>query len=296
MTKISIIGPGRVGGAFAIALSGRGYVVDSIAVRQPEKGRDIAERLGRDVAVVAPDHLDELGGEIILITTRDDQIKGVASQLSSVRLSEGTKVLHTSGSRTSEILYELRTSGVEIGSIHPLVSISDPVLGASRFEGAYFCVEGDAGAVSAAKEIAASLGGRPFEIPTGKKPLYHAAAVMACGHLVALISESVEILSICGPAAEESKSILLPLIGSTLQNLRDQSFADALTGPFARDDIETFRSHVAAFEGEISDEIVSAYLLLGMRSLEIARRNKGDTGGSDEFIELVRGLLERDPS
>jgi predicted short-subunit dehydrogenase-like oxidoreductase (DUF2520 family) len=289
MTKISIIGPGRVGGALAIALSGRGFAIESIASKRPDAGADIAERSG--ARIVGADDLGALNGEIILITTRDDQIEGVVRELAVHSHLSGTCFLHTSGSRTSALLSPLREQGSEVGSIHPLVSISDAVLGASRFEGAYFCIEGDAGAVESAKKIADALGGRPFEIATDKKPLYHAAAVMACGHLVALISEAVEMLSICGPGEDESKRILFPLIESTLRNLHEQPFEEALTGPFARADVETFRSHLAAFENEVAEEIVSAYLLLGARSLDLAiRRNPGSIG-PESFLELVKDIL-----
>ncbi len=293
MTKISIIGPGRVGGALAIALSGRGFVIDSIVARNYERASAIIEKIGGGTRIVGPDRLDELRGEIILITTRDDQIAEVALELASHPPAAGTKVLHTSGSRTSEVLTPIRNAGAHTGSFHPLVSISEPFLGSTRFKGVYFCIEGDSQAVSAANEIAVSLGGKPFEIPTDKKPLYHAAAVMACGHVVALISEAVEMLSKCGPDEAESKRILLPLIDSTLQNLHEQAFEEALTGPFARADIETFRSHLSAFEGELSEEVLFAYLLLGQRSLEIARKKDPASSNFDRFAGMIHDLLSR---
>ena len=70
--------------------------------------------------------------------------------------------------------------------MHPLVSVSDAFLGAERFAGVYFCIEGEAAAVAAATSLAISLGGKAFSIPTDSKPLYHAAAVTASGHLVAV--------------------------------------------------------------------------------------------------------------
>ena len=41
-------------------------------------------------------------------------------------------------------------------------------------------------AVEAAKKIVDALGGKSFSIETKYKTLYHASAVTACGHLVAV--------------------------------------------------------------------------------------------------------------
>jgi predicted short-subunit dehydrogenase-like oxidoreductase (DUF2520 family) len=160
--------------------------------------------------------------------------------------------------------------------MHPLVSVSDPVVGADRFRGAYFCIEGNDEAVAAASELAESLGGNPFSIETKFKPLYHASAVMACGHMVALIDAALEMLSRCGIESERAQDVLLPLIRSTIENLETQSPAEALTGTFARADADAFERHLLAFDDEVSGEIRDIYLLLGERSMDLAERRGAD--------------------
>lgn len=293
MPKISIVGPGRVGGAFAIALAKRGFDIDSIVAKSVEAVRNLADRLPAGVKVLGPDSLSGLVGDVVLITTRDDQIEAAAAQLAAAIDTSGRVFLHTSGSRTSDTLASLKTSGGNTGSLHPLVSISDPYIGSGRFEGAYFCVEGDPKAVGAAKAIARALGGNPFEIPTESKPLYHAAAVMACGHLVALISEAVEALEACGPDKETAMRILLPLISSTVSNLGEQDPAEALTGTFARADLETYRAHLDAFAGKVPEEIVAAYLLLGRKSLDLAAEKADPPSGLESLIGEIDRDLDR---
>jgi len=243
--------------------------------------------LPADVRFLGAGELSEISSKVVLITTRDDQIEGAADRLAREADCSGVICLHTSGSRTSAALKALRAKGAVTGSLHPLVSISDPFIGSERFAGAYFCVEGEPGAAAAATAIAERLGGMPFEIPTESKPLYHAAAVMACGHLVALISESIEVLTACGPDRETSKNIFLPLIQSTIGNLGEQDLPEALTGTFARADAETFRAHMAAFEGRVSGEIVTAYLLLARRSLELAAARKDPPAGIAALMDQV---------
>jgi predicted short-subunit dehydrogenase-like oxidoreductase (DUF2520 family) len=139
----------------------------------------------------------------------------------------------------------------------------------------------------------AALGGRPFSVETGLKPLYHASAVMACGHVVALIDAAVESLARCGLTRAEAKETLLPLISSTIENLGRQTTSEALTGTFARADSQTFERHVEALGTSASVDVLSIYLLLGKRSLELARSQGADEKGirsiSDRIEELSNG-------
>ncbi|MEQ1644041.1 MAG: DUF2520 domain-containing protein, partial [Pyrinomonadaceae bacterium] len=83
---------------------------------------------------------------------------------------------------------------------------------------------------------------------------------------------SVEMMTKVGLSAEQSKEILMPLVLSTVNNLNEQDTAAALTGTFARADIETFTRHLTSLNDNVSDELLEIYLLLGERSLELAAR------------------------
>jgi len=217
------------------------------------------------------ENVDSISSEVVFITTRDADIAKVSTSLKD-KLVKGGFVFHTSGALTSAILDGLAASGSHVGSIHPLISISRADLGPERFPGAYFCIEGTPQAVEKAKVIVKDLGGKPFAIETKFKTLYHAAAVMACGHLVALFDSAVEVLTACGLSPEESKTILMPLVSSTVENLGDQSTSAALTGTFGRADIDTFTRHLTALNENVSDDLLEIYLLLGERSLQLAAK------------------------
>jgi predicted short-subunit dehydrogenase-like oxidoreductase (DUF2520 family) len=236
--------------------------------------------------LLPPDEVDEgLHTDIVFFTTQDAELRdAIAEYRGRVR---DAVVFHTSGSTPSSILEPLRDDGNEVGSLHPLVSISSPELGPERFPGAYMCVEGDPRAVETGREIVKDLGGKSFCIETRFKTLYHAAAVTACGHLVALFDAAIEMMSDCGLSKEESTEILLPLVTSTVLNLGKQSTAEALTGTFARADSETFTRHLAALNEVGSDELLEIYLLLGERSLELAAK----AGVSPERIERMRSKV-----
>jgi predicted short-subunit dehydrogenase-like oxidoreductase (DUF2520 family) len=294
MRTISIIGVGRLGGALAIALARKYYEIENLIARAPEKAQIIFDFVGGNLLDFSPKDLSEITSDAIFIATQDFEIENVANALAK-NLRTKPFVFHTSGSLSSEILKSLQEIGCKVASFHPLVSISESISGANRFENAYFCIEGDAEAVYAAGKIAADLGGKSFSIAPENKSLYHAAAVTACGHLVALIDAAIEMLSKCGVDEGQSKEILLPLIKSTIENLNEQTTAEALTGTFARADVETFEKHLQVLRENVSQETVEVYLQLGARSAHLAERQGADIEKLAELrkrISLAKGALK----
>ena len=282
MQSVSIVGVGRLGGALALALSRAGYQVENLIYRSnvPE---DIAGLISPSPNLITFKDLEGISSDAIFITSADPDIEAISSRL-SLKIKNKPLVFHASGSLSSDILSDLADAGCATGSMHPLVSISDPVRGSERFAGAFFCIEGQDEAVVAAKEMVVKLGGNGFSIETRFKSLYHAAAVTASGHLVALIDIAMETLSKCGIGPDEAKRILMPLVKSTVENLENQSNAKALTGTFARADEEAFERHLRALSENVPDEIIRIYLEMGNRSLDLAE----SFGQSPESVQKVR--------
>ena len=287
MQSVSIIGVGRVGGALAIALARSGYGIDYLVHRDGLTAKNISHLLPATTKFVAwASQSPDLDSDIVFIATADPDIAHVAAEIRD-RLRRRSVVLHTSGSLSSASLSVLADAGHFTASMHPLVSISDAISGADNFSNAFFCIEGNETAVSTARAIVESLAGRAFSIDSAKKPLYHAAAVMACGHLVALVDIAIEMLSKCGIEKGVGKEILLPLISSTIENLETRSPAQALTGSFARLDAEAIARHLSAIGRDMTDQVKDAYVLLGERSIELAALN----GGNAADVQVVRDLI-----
>lgn len=287
MPKVAIVGVGRLGGALALALDKAGYSIDQLVHRDPATARSVATLLPETTRLTSFDQISRISSDIVLITTADPDIAPTAGRLVNL-LASGAVVLHTSGSLSSDILDELSSAGCKTAGMHPLVSVSDPISGAENFSGAYFCLEGHADAVATAKRIAEALGGSVFEIDPNDKALYHAAAVTASGQLVAVIDIAIEMLSGCGVDAVTAKEILLPLIRSTIRNLGLQSPSAALTGSFARADVQAFERHLGAIDRkDLSPIIREVYLLLGERSLDLAGGNGADADAVQRLRESI---------
>ena len=285
--NVSIVGAGRVGTALGMALSKNGYQVRAVITKDPAGARRAAKIFGQKAFALSADPLNSISykqteglirSSLILIATPDDVINSVARKMAAffeqnslfTRSKMRRTVLHTSGALSSAELQPLKRLGFATGSLHPLISISDVHSGSSMFRDSFFCVEGDKRARSAAVSIARALGGKTFSIKSNSKALYHAAAVMAAGNMIALFDMAIKMLQRCGLSARRSREVLLPLLKSSIANLETADPADALTGPFARGDVVTVRKHLAAIKAQDLDSVLAVYAALGRHSLSLA--------------------------
>jgi predicted short-subunit dehydrogenase-like oxidoreductase (DUF2520 family) len=268
-SRVSIIGTGRLGTTLAVALASRGYTIRSLVARTEKNARKAARLLDAEVQVLAAKQLRTLiGADLFVITVPDDQIAGVAQQLSEINADPNVTALHTSGALSSEVLAPLREKGWHTGSIHPLMSVSGSD---DSLRGAFWSVEGDRSALRLGKEIVRDLEGKSFSIRAEDKPLYHAAAVMVSGNVVALFDVALEMLAECGLDRKTAHAILWPLIASTVRSLGTKTPEASLTGTFSRGDVATVTRHLAAMR---NPEVKDLYRMLGKRSLQLAGLDK----------------------
>ena len=289
--SVSIIGAGKLGTAFALALAANGYAIEAVVTRRIQSARRTVNALGTQTQALSATQFARLSpSDILLITTPDDAIEAVAEQLTSAIkwTGRGRIALHASGALSSEALNSLRAIGFHIGSMHPLTSVSDSHLGAERLRLAHFCIEGQPPAVRVASSIVRALGGWSFSIQTRDKALYHAAAVMTSGHVVALFDIATALLTRCGLTDRQASEVLLPLLRSTVENLSRHTPARALTGTFARADTATVRKHLTALLANSDSDALAAYKLLGLRSLLLARENGADIVN----LKKIKRILE----
>jgi len=282
-SEVSIIGSGRLGTTLAVALDASGYEIQSVVARRVQRARKAAGFLPAGIQVLAAKQLHLLRpADVLLITVPDDQIAAVAAELSKLAVNPKRRptALHTSGALSAEVLTPLRKNGWGTGSMHPLISISD---NDDTLAGAFWSVEGDAPALRVAKAIVRDLGGKSFSIRSKDKPLYHAAAVMASGNVVALFDVALEMLGECGIDRKTARSILAPLIASAVRKLETKDPAKALTGTFSRGDLETVKRHLAALNGNKLADALQLYGLLGRRSLTLTKHYPQIT----EFLKSV---------
>jgi predicted short-subunit dehydrogenase-like oxidoreductase (DUF2520 family) len=290
--SIAVIGAGRLGQALAIALNSCDYPIVALVARRRRKAEQAATLLGgspRPRALGASDLAELPPANLFLISTPDDVIEHTAQRLSKLFGNENrATVLHTSGALSSEVLGSMAAVGFETGSIHPLVSISEPDLGAEALHGAFYCLEGTRKAKTVAASLVRDLGGNSFTIKPEHKALYHAAAVMTSPHLVSLFDLASELLAACGLSRGKSQQVLAPLLESTVNNLKTSNTQRALTGTFARGDVATVRRHLEALSGKELAEALEVYKLLGLHSLKLAEKSGLDPQLSKQIRKILK--------
>jgi predicted short-subunit dehydrogenase-like oxidoreductase (DUF2520 family) len=215
MTRVRVIGPGRAGSSLATALSRAGWEV------HPTLGR------GDDLTAAAA------GTDLLVIATPDHAIADVAHAVKPV---ERTVVAHLSGSAGLHPLLSHKRRAV----LHPLVALPDPERGAERLVGAWFGLAEDGDQLVA--EVVASLRGRVVHVAETGWVRYHAAAVIASNHLVALLGQAERVAASVGAPVEA----FLDLARGSLADVAALGPRDALTGPVKRGDTATVERHVDA--------------------------------------------------
>ncbi|OLE54977.1 MAG: hypothetical protein AUG51_04870 [Acidobacteria bacterium 13_1_20CM_3_53_8] len=163
---VSIVGAGRLGTALGIALKSGGYSIKAVVARHLNHARRSARLIGPNAQALTSKQLNLLpASDILLITTPDDEIEAVAKTLATVlsKDEDGARTaLHASGALSSSILRSLSEVGFRIGSMHPLIAVSDAVSGAETLHEAFFCLEGERHALRVARQISRALGAKSF--------------------------------------------------------------------------------------------------------------------------------------
>ena len=120
------------------------------------------------------------------------------------------------------------------------------------------------------------LGLHPFPIAEADRAAYHAAAVVASNHLVALLGQ-VERLA---EAAGAPFAAFAPLVRASVENAFLLGAADALTGPVSRGDLGTVERHLGALDPAERD----AYRSMAREAARLAGRR--DTALERLFDDL----------
>ena len=129
---------------------------------------------------------------------------------------------------------------VRVGALHPLQSFPSTTAGSTGSRGPWAAVAGDPEVADAREE----LGMRPFTSRTSERTRYHAAAVVAANHLVALARSGRAARGSCGCPSRRSRRS--SGVASTTRSALGPPHA--LTGPVERGDPAHRRSAPAALD------------------------------------------------
>lgn len=228
--------------------------------------------------------------DIIFITTNDDSIQLVKDQIikeASDSLN-GKIIAHMSGSYSSDILKELKALGCSIYSVHPLQSFADIDSSIDKLSNTVFTIEGCEDKISILESVLKILENKYFKINTDNKELYHIGACIVSNYLVTLIDLGLSFFKEIGIDESDGVSALSPLIDGTIENIKLFGIKDSLTGPIARGDINTIKSHLESIQTNTPDKLMF-YKLMALKTLEIS-------SNTSENIEILKNIINSFPS
>ncbi|MGI8518341.1 MAG: DUF2520 domain-containing protein [Acidimicrobiia bacterium] len=260
--KILIVGPGRAGGALALAAAAVGHQIVGLVARSPQRW---------DLPFPMIDHKWP-AADLVVVATRDSDITAAASEVAGNHLP--ASAIHLSGATSVDALAGLTALGWDVGSFHPLQTLPDPLSGAAALSGSWVAVTAGGGLRRRLARLADDLGMTEFDLADSAKPAYHAGAAAASNFLLAGLDLAERLLREAGvPFAAAA-----PLSAEILENAFAKGPRSALTGPIARGDWETVRAQLEA----------ARKIGLDHQFLLLAEATALTAG-----VELPAGILER---
>lgn len=270
--RIVIVGAGNLAGALAVSLRAAGYEIDQVVAPGQAASMRRARRLAREIgsSAVSTERARIQSG-VVWFCVPDGAIAEAAESLAGAANWSGKVALHSSGALASDELAVLQRCGAAVASVHPLMTFvrgSRPSL-----VGVPFALEGDQKAMRAARAIVLNLRGQPFTIRKERKAAYHAWGMFASPLLTALLAASERVAGAAGVSRKAARERMLPILKQTLANYARLGAPGAFSGPIARGDAATVRTHLAVLrEVPGAREVYVALARAALRDLPAKNR------------------------
>jgi predicted short-subunit dehydrogenase-like oxidoreductase (DUF2520 family) len=131
------------------------------------------------------------------------------------------------------------------------------------------------------------MGADPVRVPESVRPLYHAALAHGANHLVTLVRDCIDTLEKAGITPAEQ--LVAPLLSAALDNALRHGDR-ALTGPVARGDVGTVRTHLRELAA-VDPDLAATYRVLAGRT---ARRASAAGLLSEHAVKDVLATLDEE--
>lgn len=237
---VGIISTGRVGAVLGAALGRAGHTIVAAHARS-EESIERAEVLLPGVPLQDVDEIVRTC-ELVLLAVPDRELPGLVEVLAKAGAWQpGHLVVHTAGSMGVEVLAPAAAMGALGLAIHPAMTFTGTSLDLSRLVDCPFAVSGPATILPVAQALVTEIEGIPFEVPSERRALYHAALAHGGNHVVTVVTQAMRMLEEAG--IDDPGAFLGPLVGASVDGAL-RSREALLTGPVVRGDVPTIEKHV----------------------------------------------------
>jgi len=283
---VTIIGKGAVGSALSGFFTENGYQI--ISEWTSRSGRIVHDRTKEPVLVERnhPESSEEMG-DLIFITTPDDEIFVVAGKLAELPITWSEKsVVQTSGNITSSVLNPLKEKGASVASMHPIQTFRKGD-GPGRFEQIYMSLEGDQELCLFLEKMVELMKAQSVFLTPDQKSLMHIAAVFSSNYVTALMHKMESFL--IEAEVDDGINVLEPLVKQAISNIFEKGPTESLTGPISRGDYDSVQKHLELLEHD--KDLTILYKKLGSEALKIAEKRKNLP---IDRMKKLRKILEQD--
>ena len=243
-TDVALIGLGNWGTSLAAALRRARIPLSEVIVRRRKSSSSLPTVSWKNAA---------LDARILWLCVPDSAISDTAAQIARHRPDlRGQIVVHSSGALAVDALDAVRRApdnghGAAVASVHPVMTF--PTRSPVPLDGVLFGVEASSPAARRTlHQIIRQLGGRPFDISSSNKALYHAAGTLASPLLVSQLTAAIETARVAGLDAHTAAQWVEALATATARNLFARGPSRSFSGPFARGDAPTIHLHLQALQ------------------------------------------------
>jgi predicted short-subunit dehydrogenase-like oxidoreductase (DUF2520 family) len=173
--------------------------------------------------------------------------------------------------------------------VHPLKTFADSRDAVRTYPGTFCAAEGDRAALEVLIPAFERIGAQVSEIDASLKTVYHAASVIVCNYLTALMETGLRCYEKAGIARDTASAMIEPMVRETVHNVFRLGTVRALTGPIARGDEAVVARQLDAL-GAWDADIAAIYRDLGAVALQLARE-QGEA--ESEALARIEALLKR---
>jgi predicted short-subunit dehydrogenase-like oxidoreductase (DUF2520 family) len=288
---MAIVGAGVVGSTLGKLFAEAGVEVTAIVSRTGASARRAGRFIGCRNAGTSIEILPART-TVVYITTPHDAVASIAEALAAGPLDlAGVSVCHASGVLTAAVLEPAARAGASVFSFHPLQTFPRSfrprdLVGIAR--GIPFGVDGQTRGVRQARTLASLVGGTVIKVPPERRPLYHAACVVASNHLTTLLSVLERMYGAAGMTRPAAADAFAPIMRATMANAARTSAAASLSGPIARGGVATVASHLEALR-ESAPELLPYFVAVSGETVRLARSRGSITAEQEQSLFDVLG-------
>jgi len=227
--KVVLLGSGNVATHIGRAIHNSPHTLVQVYNRSIENGEKLAQELHCEYIQDIEDLVKK--ADLYIISIKDDALEGFIEQMPVVN----GIVVHTAGSKPMNILRKFPSHGI----LYPLQTFSKQR--SLDFKNIPLCLEADSeSSLSSLKGIAKDLSNSIEFVDSDKRLTLHIAAVIVCNFPNFLFTMADDFLD----KHNLSFEILKPLIGETVDKVKESPPGTVQTGPARRGDKKTIEKHL----------------------------------------------------